>query len=280
MILRGRIAQNSRGGIVSLFLITLLFASGVGCASTHSLIDSSDPFESMNRSFHMFNKTLDRFVMQPVVDVYKVALNDDLRLSVSNFYDNLSYPNVVLNDFLQGKVKQGLSDTGRFLVNTTLGVGGLFDAGTVFGLEKHNEDLGQTLAVWGLTQGPYLEVPFVGPTTAREVTDLGGSGLTNVFSWIQLPVLVAGFTYAAPLVILGIIDQRARVDNDLRARDELALDTYLFTREAYLQRRNFLIYDGSPPTEEMYAALDAFEKEILELEENPKSTDTPSSKQE
>jgi len=228
----------------------------------------SDPLESMNRTFHVFNNTLDRFIMKPVVDVYIAALNKDLRGSVSNFYDNLTYPNVVLNSFLQGKAIQGFSDTGRFVVNSTIGVGGLFDAATVFGIEKHDEDFGQTLAVWGVEPGPYLEIPFVGPTTAREIPDFGGSGLTNILTWIELPLIVAGFTYAAPLMVLGIIDKRARVESELRARDALALDSYVFTREAYIQRRNFLVHDGSPPADDMYAALEEFEDELLEFEED------------
>jgi phospholipid-binding lipoprotein MlaA len=169
---------------------------------------------------------------------------------------------------LQGKAKQGFSDTGRFVVNSTLGVGGLFDAATVFGIEKHDEDFGQTLAVWGVDQGPYLEIPFVGPTTTREIPDFGGSGLTNILTWVQLPLIVAGFTYAAPLMVLGIIDKRARVESELRARDALALDSYVFTREAYIQRRNFLVHDGNPPADDMYAALEEFEDELLEFEED------------
>ena len=264
-----RVSANCRDlkRIYCLVIVMLIFGSGVGCVSTQTQGSSNDPLESMNRSFHAFNNTLDRFVMKPVVNVYIAALNKDLRQSVSNFYDNLTYPNVVLNSFLQGKAKQGLSDTGRFVVNSTLGVGGLFDAATVFGIEKHHEDFGQTLAVWGVEPGPYLEIPFVGPTTARQIPDFGGSGLTNILSWVELPLLVAGFTYAAPLMVLGIIDKRARVESELRARDELALDTYVFTREAYLQHRNFLVHDGNLPMDDVYAALQEYEDELLEFED-------------
>ncbi len=269
-------------GIVCLIMILLMFGTGFGCATTQGNVATGDefgekPLESMNRAFHSFNKTLDRFIMKPVVDVYIAAINKDLRGSVSNFFDNLTYPNVVINSFLQGKAKQGFSDTGRFVVNTTMGVGGLFDAATVFGLERHDEDFGQTLAVWGVEQGPYLEIPFVGPTTAREIPDMGGSALTNPFTWVQLPLIVAGFTYAAPLMVLGIIDQRARVAEELQARDALALDTYTFTREAYIQRRNFLVHDGSPPADDMIAALEDFEAELLDMEEDPELTGFESS---
>ncbi len=256
----------------------LVLGTGLGCATTSGNVSSGDsfgsePLESMNRVFHSFNNTLDRFLLKPVVDVYILTVNRDLRGSVSNFFDNLQYLNVVLNSFLQGKAKQGFSDTGRFVVNSTMGVGGLFDAATVFGIEKHDEDFGQTLAVWGVEQGPYLEIPFVGPSTAREIPDMGGRALTNPLTWIELPLIIAGFTYAAPLMVLGIIDKRARVEEELKARDALALDTYAFTREAYLQRRNFLVHDGSPPADDMIAALEEFEDELLQMEEDPASTE-------
>lgn len=255
-------------GISCLIIMTLMLGAGGGCATSRSLVQSDDPLEPMNRTFHTFNNTLDRFIMRPVVNVYIAAIHENLRQSVSNFFDNLTYPNVVLNSFLQGKAKQGFSDTGRFVVNSTLGVGGLFDPATEFGLEEHDEDLGQTLAVWGVQQGPYIEIPLLGPSTARKVPDFGGKGLTNALTWVELPLLVAGFTYAAPLMVLGIIDRRARVEKELRARDALALDTYVFTREAYLQHRQFLVHDGEPPEDEMYAALEDFEDEILEFEED------------
>ncbi|UCE64162.1 MAG: VacJ family lipoprotein, partial [Nitrospirota bacterium] len=165
-------------------MLVLMFGTGLGCATTQGNVatgdsSGSEPLESMNRAFHTFNNTLDRFILKPVVDVYIFSINKDLRGSVSNFFDNLTYTNVMLNSFLQGKAKQGFSDAGRLVVNSTLGVGGLFDAATAFGIEKHNEDFGQTLAVWGVEQGPYLEIPFVGPTTAREIPNFGGSALTN-----------------------------------------------------------------------------------------------------
>lgn len=235
---------------------------GSGCASTHPSVETSDPFEGTNRAFHTFNNEFDRVVMQPVVDAYIRWVHENWRLSVSNFFDNLTYPNVILNDFLQGKLVQGVSDTGRFVVNSTVGVVGLFDAGTVFGLEEHDEDLGQTLAVWGLNQGPYLTLPFLGPSTVRDLPDLGGSALTNIFTWVGTPVIVAGVSATAPIVVLGFIDKRARADQALRARDDLALDNYVFTREAYVQHRNFLIYDGNPPTQSLFADIEEFEAEL------------------
>lgn len=237
-----------------------------GCAGTQPRVETYDPLENVNRSFHAFNTKFDEIVMQPIVDAYLNLTHEHFRLSVSNFFDNLTYPNVIVNTFLQGKFVQGASDTGRFLLNSTLGVAGIFDAATVFGLEEHDEDLGQTLAVWGISEGPYLTLPFFGPSTVRDLPDLGGSILTNVFTYVGTPVLVAGVTATAPLALLGIIDKRARADRAIRARDQLALDSYVFTREAYRQRRTFLIYDGNPPVE-FYVETDTIDEGILELEE-------------
>ncbi|RMH06094.1 MAG: VacJ family lipoprotein [Nitrospirae bacterium] len=240
----------------------------VGCAGPpQPRPEAYDPLENMNRSFHVFNTKVDELVMQPVVDAYIDWVHENWRLSISNFFDNLSYPNVIVNTFLQGKFRQGFVDTGRFLINTTLGVGGLFDAASVFGLEEHDEDFGQTLAVWGVGEGPYLTLPFLGPSTMRDLPDLGGSALTNVFTYVGTPVLVAGVAATSPLAVLAFIDKRARADRALRARDELALDSYVFTREAYRQHRTFLIYDGNPPMPELFAEEDLQIFEDLEQED-------------
>lgn len=234
----------------------------IGCAHNQSPNENYDPLERINRHTHDFNNMLDRAVLNPVVDSYLENTHSNFRLTVSNFYDNLKYPNVILNDFLQGKFKQGFSDSGRFILNTTLGVGGLFDAGTVFGFEEHHEDFGQTLAIWGVGNGAYLEPPLIGPTTSRDILDKGTSLFTNVFFYVSLPVMVAGITFVAPIVALGFIDERSRVDEALQIRDEMALDSYVFTREAYLQNRRFKIYDGHIPTEDLYdtTIFDEFEE--------------------
>lgn len=234
----------------------------IGCAHNQSPNETYDPLENINRHTHNFNNMLDRVFLNPIVDSYLENTHPNFRLTVTNFYDNLGYPNVILNDFLQGKFKQGLSDTGRFLINTTLGVGGLFDAGTVFGFEEHHEDFGQTLAVWGVGNGPYLDPPLIGPTTSRDILDNGSSAITNIFFYVSLPVLVGGVTFIAPVVALGIIDKRSRVDEALQIRDDTALDSYIFTREAYLQNRRFKIHDGHIPTEDLYDAtiFDEFEE--------------------
>lgn len=249
-----------------LLLLVCLCLPVIGCAHNQVPNETYDPLESVNRHAHDLNNMLDRTILNPVVDSYLEKTHQNFRLTVSNFYDNLGYPNVILNAFLQGKFKQGLSDSGRFILNTTLGVGGLFDAGTVFGLEEHYEDFGQTLAVWGIKNGPYLEPPLIGPTTSRDILDMGTSTITSIFFYVSMPVIVGGISIIAPVVALGFIDKRSRVDEALRIRDAMALDSYVFTREAYLQHRRFKIHDGHIPTEDLYdtSIFDEFE----ELEEN------------
>lgn len=264
-------------GFLHLRLATLAMVLGlpVSCASLSSSSmpsspssdnnekATSDPFESINRRMYDFNEYLDRHVGKPVADAYVKVIPGPVRGRISNFFSNLSYPNVFVNDFLQGKFKQGLSDTGRFLVNTTVGVGGLFDVATVWGLESHDEDFGQTLATWGVGKGPYLMLPTVGPSTTRDAPDLALKSLTNLFLYVG-----PAATITIPVTVVGFISRRANAGSAIRSRDESAAEPYLFTREAYLQHRTYLIYDGSPPLpadmlpEEILAGSDG-DEEIL-----------------
>lgn len=219
---------------------------------------SNDPLEVVNRPVYQVNDLLDQFVGEPVSRVYITLTPDPIRSSVSNFFDHIEYLNVVLNDFLQGKGQQALEDSGRFLINSTFGAFGLFDIATPLGLEKHTEDFGQTLAVWGVGQGTYLVLPFLGPNTARDIPDLGVSAVTNILFYFSNPV-------AVPVAVLGFIDKRSRFDQAIQFRNEVAVEPYLFTREAYLQHRKFLIYDGDPPLNDDNLFLD---EPLVELEED------------
>jgi len=131
--------------------------------------DDVDPLEGFNGSMYSFNEAVDDYIAEPVTSAYKWISPEFVQTGISNFYDNFKDISVVLNDLLQGKFIQGSQDTGRFLLNTTVGLAGLFDVATYAGLEQHDEDFGQTLAVWGVPTGPYLVVPFLGPTTFRGV---------------------------------------------------------------------------------------------------------------
>ena len=225
-------------------LAVVLSVAGLvtGCATSPDGLEN-DPFQPMNRGFHNINSGLD-LIIKPVAEGYVAITPTGLRSSISNFFDNAAYPNVILNDFLQGKFSQGFSDIGRFLVNTTIGIGGLFDPATDMGLVEHDEDLGQTFGVWGAGEGAYLELPFFGPNSIRDVGNIPLSAYTDLIFYI------GEASITIPLSILKAIDTRAQLLDASRFVDESALDSYIFTREAYRQRRNHLIYDGDPPLEE------------------------------
>lgn len=199
-----------------------------------------DPLEPANRVFYSVNETLDGLFVKPMAEIYAMAIPAPMRESVGNFFSNLGYINVILNSFLQGKSDEGWSDTSRFLINSTLGIGGLFDVAENMGFERRQEDFGQTLAVWGSERGPYLYLPIVGPNSARDAPDIVSSVVTN-------PLFYVSSTILYPVTALGVINRRAELLDATRMRDESAVDPYIFTREAYLQRRNYLIHDGNPP---------------------------------
>ena len=234
-----------------------------GCATTQSTdteASDHDPFESVNRQIYRGNDFADRTIAKPVTDAYVSYTPQPIQKSIANFFDNVVYPNVILNDFLQGKGVQGLEDSGRFLVNSTFGFLGIWDMATPLGLEAHDEDFGQTLGVWGMDESIYLVLPFIGPTTVRDAPNLGVTTVTNILFYLPNP-------YVIPVALLGFIDYRAGVDEAVTFRDETAVEPYLFTREAYRQHRRFLIYDGNPPIDDDFSLDDPFDDR--DLEETP-----------
>jgi len=241
-------------GLIILFCIILF----TGCAKLPPG-ESYDPAESVNRPVYSFNDTLDSIFLGPLSRGYVAVTSESVRESVSNFFDNAAYGNTILNDFLQGKGGQGFSDIGRLLVNTTLGIGGLFDVATSVGLKKHEEDFGQTLGVWGSGPGAYAVYPLLGPNTMRDTPDLAVELVTNGLFYAAF-FLNAAVTI--PIAVLSAIDERSRAENSIRFVNELALDPYVFTREAWLQHRDFLIYDGNPPEPEFEDEEDFNEEDI------------------
>lgn len=209
-------------------------------ACAHSPVnDPSDPFEGMNREIFSFNETLDHYVAKPVAQGYINTVPETARNGIGNFIANITYPTTIVNDLLQGKIVQHFSDVGRFLFNTVVGIGGLVDAAGMIGLEKHDEDFGQTLGYWGVGSGIYLMVPLYGPSSARDLIGSAAAFMTNPTT--HLPMRIA-----APFDTVSFVDLRTEflnVDNIL----DQQLDRYLFVRSAYLQHRESLVYDGSPP---------------------------------
>ena len=232
--------MNQSRLLIMLALVLTLSA----CATTEN---NHDPIEPVNRGMDSVNDTVDRITLKPAAQGYTAVVPKPMRTAVSNFFDNATYLNTVLNDFLQGKGGQGISDLARFVVNTTLGAGGLVDVASSMGLERHEEDFGQTLAVWGAGQGAYIVYPLLGPNSVRNTPDFLTATATDPLFW-------AGFVLAPqvtiPVAVLKYVDKRAGLLDASNARDEMALDPYIFTREAWRQNREYKIYDGNPPSKE------------------------------
>ena len=239
--------------LCSLFLLLSVVGGGVGFPryAVANDITNGDPLESFNRKVFAFNRAFDNNVLKPVVEGYVAITPSVLRKGVTNFFDNLGYPNVILNDFLQGKILQGLSDIIRFSINTTIGVGGVFDPATHMGLLAHKEDIGQTLGVWGSGEIAYLELPFVGSNSARDAADVYLSQVVSLVSFVNSNALLF------PLLALNTINTRANLSQIIAVRDRSAVDPYIFTRDVYRQRREFLIHDGDPPELEFEAENNA-----------------------
>jgi phospholipid-binding lipoprotein MlaA len=217
-----------------------LFLAG-GCATTAT--DPRDPFEGFNRAMYAFNDGLDEAVMKPVSRAYKAVAPDPLRNMVRNFFSNIDDIFNGLNNVLQGKFLDGWTDWARFAFNSIFGVLGINDVASEMGLEKHNEDFGQTFAVWGVGDGPYLVLPFYGPYTLRDSAGL-------VLDWETDPVVRARpIDLRNSLIAARFVSRRTDLLDASRLFDEASLDRYVFLRDAYLQRRRSLIYDGNPPRE-------------------------------
>lgn len=196
-----------------------------------------DPWEGFNRKIFAFNETMDEYIARPLAKGYQAITPEPVDQSVSAFFSNLDDVLVIINDLGQLKFGQAASDTARFLINTTVGFFGLFDVATHIGLEKHDEDFGQTLGYWGVGTGPYLMLPFVGPSTVR---DTGGIGL-ELASGVSYLDLGNNLKEQVALYAVKNIDIRA----DLIASEGLISgDRYTFIRSFYLQRREFLVNDG------------------------------------
>ena len=240
--------NNCRQGLLALAFAGMV--SGSAYAQANGNNGNNDSLEPGNRVIYDINDKLDRYIIKPVAEKYVEYTPKLVRTGVSNFYHNLTYLNVILNDFLQGKMTQGISDVGRFVVNSTFGIGGLWDIASAYNVPKHHEDFGQTLGVWGMGEVAYLVLPIKGPDSLRDAPDLATSTLLNPLFYVSSPVVI-------PVAILGGISERADFLEATRVRDEAALDAYTFTREAYRQKRINDIYDGNPPTQ----GLDEFIEE-------------------
>ncbi len=251
-----------------LAVITLLTLS-VGCA-TVSAPDERDPWESFNRSVHGFNDTFDRAIARPVAEAYQAITPDFIETGIANFFSNLGDVVVIINDLLQFKFTQAAQDLSRLVMNTTFGVFGLFDVATHMELPKHNEDFGQTLAVWGVGDGAYLVLPFLGPSTVRDTT-----GLIVDSNFLDPVLYIEDDEARWSLIALRAVDRRASLLEATRIMEKSGIDPYVFMRNAYFQLRENQIHDGNPPNK---AKISAPTQEDLDLEkelEKELQLDTP-----
>jgi phospholipid-binding lipoprotein MlaA len=222
---------------VTRILVVAAMLGLAGCATNHP----KDPLERFNRAMFNFNDAVDRAAIKPAAQVYADTLPTFVQTGIGNFFSNLTDPWNAANNFLQGKMEEGLSDTMRFLVNTSFGLAGVLDIASEAGLPRHSEDFGQAMGKWGVRSGPYVVLPVLGPSTARDVAalplDIGADPWYHVS---PMRVRLAG-------TALRAIDQRAAVLEATNLLEEAALDRYEFVRDAYLQRRQNKVYDGDPP---------------------------------
>lgn len=221
-------------------VLVLTFAV-VGCASTSN---PNDPLEGYNRAMFTFNDKLDKVALKPAATAYQTVVPTFMQTGIGNFFGNLGDVWTAVNNLLQGKGADGMSDVMRVVINSTLGLGGLIDIGTEAGLQKHKEDFGQTLGWWGVKPGPYIVLPLLGPSTLRDT--------------VALPLDFKGdlWLYADPVrvrntgSVIRVIDKRAALLDAGNLIEDAALDPYQFMRDAYLQRRKSQVYDGNIPDDD------------------------------
>lgn len=242
--------MSGRGRALLTALLALTLA---GCASKQVELSDpeNDPWEPFNRKVHTFNMGFDKVIFRPVARGYDWIMPDAPQRGVRNFFRNLAYPVTFLNLILQGKFEDSLTATGRFLMNSTVGLLGFFDVATKAEIPYYNEDFGQTLAVWGWKDSRFLMMPFIGPYTAR---DLLGRGFYGYFHPISY--MIREHNNYVPLVV-DLVSLRAEL---LPYQEELdaAPDPYIMIRDVWLQNREFNIYDGEPPAPDYDALLEDY----------------------
>jgi phospholipid-binding lipoprotein MlaA len=213
--------------------------------------NNTDPFEPFNRGVFAFNTDLDNKILIPIANGYQDHVPNPARIAIFNFFSNVAEGRNILQNLLQGKFNNALECTARLLVNSTVGMFGFVDIASLSGLPKHKEDLGQTLAVWGVYNGPYLVLPILGPSSARDVW-----GLTSYFFYTDPTGYLSDTGSRVALLLVDLVDTRSRLLRASSVFDQAAvIDPYIFQRESYLQLRENLIYDGRPPRRQ-YEFLD------------------------
>jgi phospholipid-binding lipoprotein MlaA len=257
--------QHTKFRLLRAALCTIIVTMFAGCAgnippAAKENRAPSDPWEPLNRRIHNFNQGVDKISFKPLAKGYQRVLPETMQRGVNNFSKNLLGPLFIINNFLQGKFRRSLSETGRFLANSTWGILGLVDVGADLGMETYREDFGQTLAVWGVPGGPYVVVPILGPRTLRDA-------IMIPLNFAADPVYYLDSNTARwTIYAIRAVDLRSRLFI-VDALIEESTDRYLTIRESYLQRREFLIYDGDPPEDDDF--YDDFYDEEFDEDEQP-----------
>jgi phospholipid-binding lipoprotein MlaA len=226
--------------------LTLAAACGAamllaGCVSNPAYQNPRDPLEALNRGIFQFNEEVDNLILKPIAKGYQAITPDPVDRGVTNFFDNIADVRNAVNNALQFKMTRAVTSVGRILVNSTVGVLGFADVASNMNLPKYNEDFGQTLGTWGVGPGPFIVLPFLGPSTGRDTVGLVADWYTDPLTYVN----DGGVAWGAKG--LRIIDRRADLLAASRVLEEAALDPDSFVRDAFLQRRHSDIYDGNPP---------------------------------
>ncbi len=262
-----------------LLINSLVISSMLGGCATTQETNQADPWEGWNRGTQEFNDDLDKAVLKPMAKGYMWITPKFVDDGITNFFSNLNDIGVMLNDLLQLKMAQGGMDAGRFLINTTAGVAGFVDVATMIDLPKHNEDFGQTLGFWGVPSGNYLVVPFMGPSSPRGVAGSVGDALMNPLTYT---FVFAGGGAAVSAInggakAIDVTDTRADLIPTEKIVDEAAIDRYSFIKNAYQQRREYLLHDGNVPEEDQLQLEDEADTETTGIAKTNNTAPTISS---
>ena len=239
---------------VIIHLLAALLVSG--CSSLTTPVSDQDPLEGVNRQIHAFNTTTDKLILKPLATAYDATLPNELKTGVGNVFSNLAEVSNVANNLLQGKLERSARSLGRFGINSTYGLLGFIDLATPMGLEPAKEDLGQTLAVWGVPSGPYVVLPFFGPSNVRDAT-------ANIVAMTQLDEkdLFIDDDQQTAATVLGVVHQRYRLLPTDALMQAAAIDPYNYTKNSYTQYRSSAINDAKRPMADAANEEKLFEQE-------------------
>lgn len=243
-------------------MLSALIITGAlsGCSTTPTKEESNDPWEGWNRDIHEFNQDFDDAILKPLAKGYQETVPNPVDESITNVFSNINDIGVTINDFLQFKFTQGGMDASRFLINTTAGLVGVFDVAKEIDLPKHDEDFGQTLGFWGVPSGNYLVLPFLGASSPRDTIGLIGDALLNPLTYVSFFGGFAANAATASATAVDVTDTRSDLMQSEKIVNEASVDRYDFVKNAYVQRREYLIYDGNPPEESNDPLLDSTEE--------------------